>query len=830
MLKKDAQRAGPGERAAQATDHPVSDRASACNYRFARFELQPSERRLLSAGEPTEVGPRAFDLLVALVTRAGELVTKDDLLALVWPNLIVEENNLQVQVSALRKILGQDAIATITGRGYRFTPVPQLVAPQASNVTPVRTHNLPQLLTSFIGHENDLADYARILERTRLLTLTGIGGCGKTRLAIELARMVLRSFPDGVWFVDLAPVAEAERVATVVATTLDVREEVNQPVEETLARHLAGRQLLLVLDNCEHVLAACATLVERLLMAASGVRALITSREGLGIAGERLVPVRSLAFPPPGSAPDPEAMATFEAVRLFVDRARQVASSFALNASNASAIAEICRQLDGIPLALELAAARVKLLSVDQIRAKLDDRFRLLTRSARALSRHQTLLATLQWSYDHLTPDQRQLLRRLSVFVGGWTLEGAVHVASDQPDEYAVLDLLTRLVDQSLVVTHGVEDGASRYSMLETVRQYAHEQLNEASEGSATRTRHLDFYVALAEQAASELAGQRQAAWLARLDLERENLLAAHAWCDDAEEFAGVGLRLVCSLQIYWLHRGLTTLGHRVTVRALTRDAAQGRNLARCKTLHSAGEFSYLMGRYREAKDYAETSLSISRELGDEGRAAEALRVLGYVALDGGDKAVARAYFQEALALSRQVGDKRRLSRALIGLAAPYVAAGELDQAEPLYEEALALDRERGDGGRIVISLANLAMISTLRGSGDRASAMLREGFSIAAEIGLKWPGVQLLSGTTKLAAHFGDWRFAARLEGATESLSREMGNQPEPAEHAVHGPFIATTREALGAVAFAAAELSGRALSYEEATAEARSWLEQRP
>jgi len=401
---------------------------AAIQYRFGRFVVQPRERRLLVDGQPVLAGPRAFDVLLALIERAGQLVTKDELLGRVWPKLIVEENNLQVQVSALRKILGQDAIVTIPGQGYRFTPVAKLIEGEIADFALAHTHNLPQPLTSFVGHENDLAEYAQMLRETRLLTLTGIGGCGKTRLAIELARSVLPSFPDGVRFVDLAPVTEADRVATAVAVALEVRELVDQPVEETLVRHVADRRLLIVLDNCEHLLDACAALVERLLTAAPGIRALITSREGFGIAGERIMRVRSLALPSPTAAADCEVIGMFESVRLFLDRVRHVAVDFVLSESNAGAIADICRRLDGIPLALELAAARVKLLSVEQIRERLDDRFRLLTGNSRAMSRHQTLLATLQWSYEHLAPDQQRLLRRLSVFSDGWTLDGAIRV------------------------------------------------------------------------------------------------------------------------------------------------------------------------------------------------------------------------------------------------------------------------------------------------------------------------------------------------------------------------------------------------------------------
>jgi DNA-binding winged helix-turn-helix (wHTH) protein len=363
---------------------PLDPFAVTTVYCFGRFELQPSQRRLLNDGHPVELGHRALDVLLALVERAGQLVTKDQLLSLVWPGVVVEENNLQVQISALRKILGTAAIATTAGRGYCFTLE---LTPGSESSTPPGTprHNLPSQLTSFIGHDDDLDEYAALLEQTRLLTLTGIGGCGKTRLALKLAERVLPSFPDGVWFVDLMPLADAERLPLTVASTLGVRQQMDLPPIETLCEHLARRRALIVLDNCEHLNPACGELTQRLLGAAPDLHVLVTSREGLCVPGERSVTVRSLGLPAVGSEHDLVGLGSCEAVRLFVERARLAAAKFSLDAATAPAVSEICRRLDGIPLAVELAAARVKVLSVEEIRTRLGDRFRLLTaRRARA--------------------------------------------------------------------------------------------------------------------------------------------------------------------------------------------------------------------------------------------------------------------------------------------------------------------------------------------------------------------------------------------------------------------------------------------------------------
>ena len=792
-------------------------------YRFGNFELQPRQRRLLADGRPVTLGYRAFDLLLALVERDGQLVTKDELLALVWPGLVVEENNLQVQVSTLRKILGSAAIGTVAGRGYRFT-LELLTAGELSSSPVAQRHNLPPQLTSFIGHEDDLEECATLLGETRLLTLTGIGGCGKTRLALELAQRVLPSHKDGVWYVDMAPLLDAERVPLTVATTLDIREETDRPIVDTLCGRLAEQRMLLVVDNCEHLVAACAALITRMIGAALGVRVLAGSREGLGIPGERAMTVRSLSFPPPGLKHELRALEAYEAVRLFVERAQLSIPKFSLADDTADAVAEICRRLDGIPLAIELAAARVKILSVEEIRARLDDRFRLLTGGSKtALARQQTLLATIQWSYDHLSADEQRLLRQLSVFVGGWTLDGAVRVAGKPLDEYVVLDLLAHLVDQSLVTTHRVEGGTTRYSMLETVRQYAHERLIEAGGGETTRNRHLEFYLALAEE-----VGPQQDAWLARLDPELENFLAAHAWCDHAEAFAEAGLRLVSALGVYVIERGLAALGQRVAVEALARPAAQARNLARCRGLWAAGKFSFFSGRYGEAKDYETMSLAIARESGDEATAAEALRWLGIAESGLGNTAAARAHMEEALAIWLRLGIKKEIPKGLTSLGNLHFDENDFDAAERLYEEALVLDREQGNLACTAANLGNLAEVAIRRGFGDRAHAMVSEAMAIVEVIGSKRLGVALLDQATELAALSGDSGRAARLHGAAEAAFEQMSLHRKPQDVTFLLSLIAQARDSLGAATFAAAESAGRALSCDEAIADARAWLEQ--
>jgi non-specific serine/threonine protein kinase len=761
-----------------------------------------------------------------LVERRERLVTKDELLELVWPNLVVEENNLQVQVSTLRKTLGTEAIATIPGRGYRFalelSPVGE--PPSAAEA---RRHNLPQPLTSFIGHEDDLAEYVELLEQVRLLTLTGIGGCGKTRLAIKLAERVLPSFPAGVWFVDLAPLSDAERVPLTVASTLGIRKHADQPRIDTLCEYLAKRKTLLVLDNCEHLVAACAALAQRLLSAAPGVCVLATSREGLNVPGERTVTVRSLALPTIGSEHDIPRLESCETVRLFVERARRAVARFSLDAKTAPAVAEICRRLDGIPLAIELAAARVKVLSVEEIRARLDDRFRLLTGGrTTALARQQTLLAAIQWSYDHLAPNEQQLLRLLSVFAGGWTLRGAMRVVGDQADEYEVLDLLTRLLDRSLVTIERTEGGTTRYTMLETVRQYAQERLNQSGEGDAARTRHLEFYVALAEEAEPKLSGVKQGEWLARLKAELDNLLQALAWCDHADDRRELGLRLAYALRDFWLYTGITELGHQVTLAALGRAGAAERNKAQASALVGAGSLSRSVGRYDEANEHLVEALSIAREIGDHKLAAQSLMFLGFLAQDHGRSASALGLLEESLTLARELGDKVLVARALNGLGEVHRGAGNLEAAQPLYEESLALGREQKNVVTITTVGDNLARVFISRGAPERARNLMLEVLALSVTAGSKWTGLCVFDVTAGLGAVATDWAFAARMRGTAEARVKDMKYKRDRSDEAFLAPWTARMREALGDTAYVAAFESGYALSHEQAVAEALAWL----
>ena len=778
-------------------------------YRFGTVEVRPAERQLLVEGRPAALGARAFDVLLALIEHRDRVLGKNELLDMVWPGLVVEENNLQVQVSTLRKLLGPQSVATIPGRGYRFTLVPEGIDGAPSCPLPHR-HNLPAPLNSFIGRETEIAEVKALLASSRLVTLTNVGGTGKTRLSLRVASELLEEFPDGVWFVELAPLSDERRAAQVVAFVLDVTEEPGKPVIEALVKSVRDKRVLLVLDNCEHLLQGCAEVAKRLLQAGPNLRILATSREPLHVPGEAVYRV--------------PAMATPQAIRLFVDRARAAAGNFDSTPDNAQSIVDICRRLDGIPLAIELAAARVRALSVDKIAARLDDRFKLLTGGdPTAMPRQQTLRASIEWSYELLSGPERMLLRRLAVFSGGWTLEAAEAIAGGGELEQAAsaLEILANLVEKSLVA---VDSLGERYHLLETVREYALEQLRESGEEKAVRDRHLAFFMEFASKARPELVGPDQAKWLSRLDDERENLLSAHAWCARAQDGEELGLRLVATLKQYWMRRGLLGLAYGAMLEALARAPARSRS--RCRTLFDVGQVGYFMGVYHEARVHLEESIVLARELGEKLVAGSALQPLGMACLGEGDRAAARAHLEEALVRARELEDPRNIAGAVNARAQLHRVEREFDAAEPLFEHVVALARELEDPESIALGPLNLAMTSIERGRAERAHMLLEEAAAIAEATGSKPVGQSVLEVCAGLAGMDADWARCARLFGAAEAQAALTGIHRDPADDAFVKPWVERARKALGPAAFDAAEEDGRARSYEEVLSEARAWL----
>jgi predicted ATPase len=595
-----------------------------------------------------------------------------------------------------------------------------------------------------------------------------------------------------------------------------------------LLKHVVDRALLLVLDNCEHLADACAALARQVLQAGPRLKVLASSREPLRVTSETTYVVSPLGGPDPDRTYMPAELGRYEAVRVFVERATAARPAFQLTAQNAGAVREICLRLDGIPLALELAAARVRSLSVETIAARLADRFHLLTGGDRTvLPRQQTLRASIDWSYDLLNGPERALLRRLAVFGGTFTVEATESVAAcDEVESADIVDLLAHLVDKSFVVMHA---DLERYRLLESVRQYAQMRLTEAGEDQTARERHLRFYLALGEAAEPNLLGPQQGAWLARLHLEQANLLAAHASCDRAGSGAALGLRLCFALRNYWLDQGLLHVGHRLALDALSRAGAEGRNLIRCRALAAAASLEYFMGLYPEAQEHLAESLSIAEAIGDRERILVALMLSGHIAV-GDDPAAARGFYERSLQLARELGDIRRIASILNGLAIIYTAEDDLDRAEPLLQESLAIDRQRGDHDGVALGLAALADLSLRRGLAEQGRQLLLEAFDIVRAVGLKRAEVNVLFNCIPLAMLLADWGRAARLYGWTEARREATGFHREPTDDRQLAQWLRRMSDALGAPALRAAEAAGRAAGYAEFLADARAWLSRTP
>ena len=544
----------------------------------------------------------------------------------------------------------------------------QVVVPDLSaNFPPLNTldgsaNNLPTQLTTFIGRETEVAEVKRLLSESRLTTLTGSGGCGKTRLSIQVASEVQTGYPNGVWLVELAPVADPALIPLTVVAVLGLTDDGHRPVLQILTDFLRHKTLLLVLDNCEHVIEACAQLSEALLRACPKLGILASSRETLGIAGEAPYRVPSLAVAEPGHLPPLETLARLGAIRLFVERAAIARPGFALTAQNAPAIAQICKRLDGIPLAIELAASRVRVLSAEQIDARLDDRFRLLTGGSRtALPRQQTLRALIDWSYSLLSEPERLLFKRLAVFVSGWTLEAAEKVCSDNGIELpAVLDTLSRLVDKSLVLAIEAA-GETRYSRLETIRQYSREKFAETDEVEVVRDRHLAYYVQFSEMAEEHVQRRDAILWSRRLEAEQDNLRAALEW--GLARNPDSALRIVGALRFFWNAGGYSAEGFRWTQRALERVEA---------TAPPGGT--------------AQAPERLSAK-------AKALCGLAWSYLSQADNQNALRWAKQSVALYRQgvSQDTRGLPYALTILAQTQFFLGERDEADAFLKEATRL-------------------------------------------------------------------------------------------------------------------------------------------
>ncbi len=659
----------------------------------------------------------------------------------------------------------------------------QLVIPDLlAEFPPLKTldvisNNLPVQLTSFIGREREMEDVKSLLSRTRLVTLMGAGGAGKTRLAIQAAADLIEQFPKGVWLVELAPISDPALVVQVVASTFEVREVAGRSLQDMLVDYLQAKSLLLVLDNCEHLVAASAHLASALLRACPNLKILATSREALGITGEATYRVPSLSRPDPRRLQSLEELTQFESVRLFVERGIHSQPRFALTEANAKAVAHICHRLDGIPLAIELAAARVKVLTADQIAARLDDRFRLLTGGSRTgLPHHQTLRAAMDWSHDLLSKGERTLLRRLSVFAGGFNLEAVEAVCTgDGVDVVSVLDLVANLVDKSLVVAEGL-NGETRYRLLETIRQYGLERLQASGEVATARGRHLDWYLGLAEQAEPELQGPDQVGWLDRLEMEHDNLRAALEWAKTEERGAEAGLRLAGALHQFWAMRGYLSEGREWLEGFVERSKVA--SSARAKAVYGAGDLASDQGDYGRAEALCEESMGLYRNLGDKLGIALSLNVLAILTRNRGDHRRAITLLEESLALCRELGHVWALAETLHILGLTVRRQGDYERAKALFEESLTLWRESGDKWGLARALGSLGVVARLQGDYERARALHEQSLALSKELGHRSEVAEELQTLGTVAQNQGDYARATALYEECLVLSRELGHK----------------------------------------------------
>jgi predicted ATPase/serine/threonine protein kinase len=688
--------------------------------------------------------------------------------------------------------------------------------------------NLPTPATSFVGRDRERAEALERLGATRLLTLAGMGGSGKTRLAIEVARAVSEAYPDGVWFVDLSAQQKVERVPEALAAAVGVVEDPGVPIERTLVTHFRERRALIVLDNCEDLLAAVAGLVTQMLGACPGLRLIATSREPLAVAGEVVLAVPPLAVPETGAA-DTAALAASDAVRLFVQRAGAVRPDFALTAENAGVVVEICRRLDGIPLAIELAAARVRLLSPAQIRDRLGDRFKLLTAGSGGTGgRHQTLRATVQWSVDQLNPEERELFDMFGVFVSPWTLTSAVEIAGGR-DEFEVLDAMSRLADRSLLVVQPAGSGDSRYRYLETVRVFALESLIAAGDPAPVRDRHLRHFAGVAESAPASQASADQKRWLDQLEREHDDLLAAHDWCGagGGPERAVIDLKMVGALWRFWSAKGHYALARRTLNEALSRPGAGDPGAERAAALVRAGAFALHEGDHDAARPQIEEALAISRAIGDKKGVARCLLGLSTIAVFGGDLAGARARSLESLAAYREIGQTSGATQSLHNLGYAALRMGDLDEARARLEEALAMAGQAGDERMMTLTLAELATVSIRLGDTDAARARLASSLQMARALDARREPAYAIEGVADLAGTSGDPRTAAWMLGAAEGLRAALGSFLSTSERAEQKALLDRLTAAAGAGAVAEAMAAGRREPFEQAAPRALEWLE---
>jgi predicted ATPase/class 3 adenylate cyclase len=643
----------------------------------------------------------------------------------------------------------------------------------------LRDNNLPVHLTSFIGREKEMGEIEALVKSGRLVSILGPGGAGKSRIAIQVAAEMIDQFENGVWFIELGSLSDAENVVPAIAQTLKIREQHGRSILATLIESIADKNLMLVLDNCEHLIDACASLVESIATSNSSTKIVATSREALGIPGEQSYRLPSLSLPPtrnPNNSPIIESFSMYESVRLFVDRAILSNSDFSITNDNAQAVANICVQLDGIPLAIELAAARIRTLSAEEIYARLHDRFQLLTTGSRtAIPRQKTLRALIDWSYDLLSESERCLLRQLSVFVNGWTLDTAERAFKVEDGNEDILDLLSSLVNKSLVVSWTI-GSSTRYHLIQSIRYYGIERLVENDEVRECKFAHQRVFADLSIQAKAELKGPNQSVWLDRLEDEHDNFRAVLQFCFDEGDNQEIGLQICSSLYIFWWIRGHWTEGRSWHERLLSISQTQGNSSARALALISAGHLALYQGEYANAKAYYRESLEIHNGLEGQDEIAISLHNLAHASHLEGDLLTAKPLYEKSLQIRRDQKNQQGITSSLNNLANIAQELGNYDEARLMHEENLAIRRSLGVAQGIGQTLQNLGCLAIATEDYSRAVKLFEEAL-VCIEVLKEIRSVsEILDGLAEIASKIAKLDVAVRLWGSAETIRNSLG------------------------------------------------------